>query len=106
MVHPLTKASYVVLGMIAAGWRTGYEISSKAAISVRFFWAASEGQVYPQLRRLAEAGFIEGEAQATGGRERNVFALTDAGREALDEWLSSPATATYELRDEGLLKLA
>jgi DNA-binding PadR family transcriptional regulator len=101
----LTKPSYVVLGMIEAGWRTGYDIGRSASVSTRFFWAASEGQIYPQLRKLAEAGLIEGEVEARGERERRVFRLTDGGRDALHAWLSSRTPASYELRDEGLLKL-
>ncbi len=101
----LQKGAYFVLGMIGTGCRSGYEISKMAEITSRFFWAAGDGQVYPQLRKLADAGLIEGERETQGERERNVYELTDPGREALDDWLLSPAAPMWELRDEGLLKL-
>ena len=39
-----------------------------------------------------------------GGRQRRVYSLTAAGREALVEWLHGP-TVTIEYRDESLLRL-
>ena len=58
----LSPTAYVILGML--GWRpmSGYEIKSIVDKSTRFFWAASYGQIYPELRRLSEAGLIKGEA--------------------------------------------
>lgn len=101
----LSKPAYVVLGMIATGRRSGYAMSRTAKEATRHFWAASDGQIYPQLKKLSDDGFIAGERESQGGRERVVYSLTDKGRAALDEWLNSGARAHYELRDEGLLRL-
>ncbi len=100
----LSPTAYVILGML--GWRpmSGYEIKSIVDKSTRFFWAASYGQIYPELRRLAEGGLIEGEADPRGARKRNVYSLTPAGREELRGWLAREPEV-FELRDEGLLKL-
>ena len=92
-----------MLGMLAKGARTGYDIKRIVDHSTRFFWAASYGQIYPELKRLAEAGLVEA-SSASGGRQRRAYELTDSGRTALREWLTSP-DQTHELRDEGLLKL-
>ena len=72
--------------------------------STRFFWAASYGQIYPELKRLEEDGLVEGEDRPNGGRSRRVYTLTPAGHEALLEWMRSEIT-TIELRDESLLRL-
>ena len=101
----LSKPAYVVLGMIATGRRSGYAMSRTAKEATRHFWATSDGQIYPQLKNLSDDGFIEGERESQGGRERVVYSLTKKGRDALDEWLNSGAKAHYELRDEGLLRL-
>jgi len=100
----LTKTAYVILGMLRLGKRTGYEIKSLVDVSTRFFWAASYGQIYPELRRLAVAGLIEGEPRPQGGRKRVVYSLTPAGRRELRTWLDADPQV-FELRDEGLLKL-
>ncbi len=103
--NELNRSAYLVLGMIAMGYSTGYEISKMAALTSRFFWAAGDGQVYPQLRKLTELELIEGQREAHGEREKNVYRLTAGGRRALGEWLTSSAPPMWELRDEGLLKL-
>ena len=100
----LSSTAYVILGML--GWRpmSGYEIKSLVDKSTRLFWAASYGQIYPELRRLAAAGLIEGKASPQGGRKRNVYRLTPAGRRELRAWLRLDPEV-FEVRDEGLLKL-
>jgi DNA-binding PadR family transcriptional regulator len=100
----LTHTAYVVLGMLRHEPRSGYEIKTVVDKSTRFFWAASYGQIYPELKRLAEAGLIDGRDEASGGRKRTVYTLTEAGRVELADWLARGAEV-LEYRDEGLLKL-
>src|SRR3954471_3051076 len=101
----MTPTSRVLLGMIRLGRRTGYEIKQLVDVSARFFWSASYGQIYPELKRLEEEGLIRGEDAATNGRARRAYELTPAGEEALDGWLRSGAPPLLEMRDEGLLRL-
>jgi PadR family transcriptional regulator AphA len=91
--------------MIRLGRKTGYEIKQLVDVSARFFWSASYGQIYPELKRLEAEGLIRGEDAATNGRARRAYELTAAGEEALDGWLRSGAAPVLEMRDEGLLKL-
>jgi DNA-binding PadR family transcriptional regulator len=100
----LNPTAYVILGMLRHQPRSGYEIKRMVDSSTRFFWAASYGQIYPELRRLADAGLVEPESRPTGRRKRTVYRLTDAGREELRSWLDR-TSARLEVRDEGLLKL-
>ena len=94
----------VILGILSVHPCSGYEIKASVDRSTRFFWAASYGQIYPELRRLEAEGLIEGEDAPNGRRARRVYRLTDAGREELVAWLLAPKT-TIELRDENLLRL-
>jgi DNA-binding PadR family transcriptional regulator len=93
-----------VLGLLSLGPRSGYDIKTVVDRSTRFFWAASYGQIYPELRRLEEEGLIEGEDASNGARGRRTYRLTEAGEEALRVWLLG-STTTIELRDESLLRL-
>jgi DNA-binding PadR family transcriptional regulator len=102
---PLTPTGRVILGMIAFGRQTGYDIKQLVDKSTRYFWAASYGQIYPELRRLEEQGFITGQSEPTGGRARTVYELTDAGKTALADWLEPEANPMFEVRDESMLKL-
>jgi DNA-binding PadR family transcriptional regulator len=100
----LSKTAYVILGMLRLGRRTGYEIKSLVDVSTRFFWAASYGQIYPELKRLEEAGLVAGEPEAQGGRQRRAYTLTAAGDGALRDWIASGGPLHYELRHEGILR--
>jgi DNA-binding PadR family transcriptional regulator len=94
----------VILGLLANRPLSGYDIKAIVDRSTRFFWAASYGQIYPELRRLEADGLISGEDAPSGGRRRHVYSIAPAGREALREWLLG-STLTIELRDESLLRL-
>jgi DNA-binding PadR family transcriptional regulator len=101
----LSPTARVILGMLALGNRTGYEIKQMVDLSTRRFWAASYGQIYPELRHLEDQGLVRGRPEPSGGRARTVYDLTEAGEAALREWLASDEGLVYEARDEGMLKL-
>ena len=101
---PATAITPVVLGLLANRPLSGYDIKAIVDRSTRFFWAASYGQIYPELRRLEAEGLVEGKDAPNGARRRRVYNLMPAGRAALIEWLLGP-TVTIELRDESLLRL-
>lgn len=100
----LSPTAYVILGMVSREPRSGYEIKAVVDETTRFFWAASYGQIYPELKRLSEAGLVEGVDASRGERKRNVYAITADGEKELKAWLRK-APATAEMREEGLLKL-
>ena len=101
----LSPTGRVILGMIAFGKTTGYDIKQFVDKTTRHFWAASYGQIYPELKRLEEQGLVRGRPEPSGGRARTVYELTEAGQDALRGWLRSDEEPLYELRDEGMLKL-
>jgi DNA-binding PadR family transcriptional regulator len=100
----LTPTALTILGYLALHPRSGYEIREAAKRAVSFFWGVSDGQLYPQLRLLAERGLIEAPAGQQGPRSRSVWQLTTAGRSALQSWLHAPSSP-LRMRDENLVKL-
>ena len=100
----LNATGKVILGMLAARPRSGYEIKQIVDSSARFFWAASYGQIYPELRRLEEAGLIDGQAGFPPGRAPAHRLQADRrgpGR-AARAWIAAEPEV-FEMRDEGLL---
>jgi DNA-binding PadR family transcriptional regulator len=91
--------------MLRFGSRTGYDIKQKIEISTQFFWGASYGQIYPELKRLAAAGLVEAEHDPRGGVKRTAYRLTPEGERVLHEWLADRGHQHFEMRDEGLLKI-
>ena len=57
----------------------------------RIFWSAPESQYYAEPKRLEAAGYLAASKQPGRTHERTHYSLTDAGREALAEWLATPA---------------
>jgi DNA-binding PadR family transcriptional regulator len=99
-----SAVTWAVLGLLGQRARSGYDLKRAVDRTIRHFWAASYGQIYPELRQLEEAGWIRGAAADRGGRARRVYELTPAGQGALEGWLHGQETR-IELRDESLLRL-
>ncbi|HEY4778513.1 MAG TPA: PadR family transcriptional regulator [Solirubrobacterales bacterium] len=101
----LRPASYMVLGMVNLGARSGYAIKKAADISTAAFWPTSLAQVYPELERLEQGGLLVRRDDPQGERRRSSYELTDEGRAALLSWLRSSRQAPTQLRSETMLRL-
>jgi DNA-binding PadR family transcriptional regulator len=88
------SVQHVLMGVLAEGPAHGYDL--KRAYDDRFpgAKALAYGQVYNALSRLQQDGFVEvAETSRDGGPERTAYALTTAGRAALDAWLAETEPA-------------
>jgi DNA-binding PadR family transcriptional regulator len=101
----LRPPSYLVLGMLRLGAKSGYAIKKATDISTRVFFPTSLAQVYPELSRLESAGLVTRHDDPHGGRARSAYDLTPEGEEALLAWLRSERFASPQFRDEGLTRL-
>ena len=100
----LTPVSYVVLGLVADGATTSYDMKQRAARSIGYFWSFPHSQLYAEPPRLVGLGLLT-EKREDSGRRRRVYSLTRGGRSALDDWLRTPTGEQPQIRDIGLLKL-
>jgi PadR family transcriptional regulator AphA len=101
----LGNSAAAVLGMIALGARSGYEIRRAAELSLRFFWALGPPQIYAELSRLETAGLVTGKDDSQGRRPRRTYEPTPLGLAALSQWAGSRQPAPLELRDVLLVQL-
>src|SRR3954454_24461099 len=76
---------YALLGMLAVRPGTGYELAQRFDSSMSNAWHASHSQIYPELARLQEEGFVE--VVGEGARRSRTYAVTVGGRDALRAWL-------------------
>lgn len=96
---------YAILGLLTIEPMSGYGLRKNVRESLNYFWAESNGQIYPTLRKLVADGLIAPVAtQPAGRRTRQKYALTPAGRRRLKEWLAKPPHLQPP-RNELLLKL-
>lgn len=102
--HRMTATSYLVLGLLADGPATSYELKRRVALTIGNFWEFAHSQLYDEPVRLADAGLVETTIEA-GGRRRRTYTITDSGRAALAGWLAEPTPGRTDVRDPGLLKL-
>jgi len=94
------SAEFLVLSLLEHERRHGYElnklIESRSKGVLRFNIAS----LYPMLYRMEERGWIVGRwVEKAGERRRRFYAITAAGRRALDElrsdWLELAAAVAH-----------
>lgn len=96
---------YAILGFLQYKPHTGYDLKKVFDTSVRHFWSADQSQIYRTLGRLAERGWAEQDVIPQVDRpDRKVYSITDAGREALHRWLSTPIEP-HVSRNAGLIQV-
>lgn len=101
----LSGTSYAVLGLLdLAGEATPYELKGLLEKSIENFWPVQHTTFYAEPARLAAAGYLDEDQEATG-RRRKHYRLTDAGRTALREWLARDEFTAPQFRDEQLLRI-
>jgi DNA-binding PadR family transcriptional regulator len=99
-----TPTSYAVLGLLALRSWTTYELAKQVQRSLRWFWPRAERKLYDEPKLLAAEGFAVATERFTGRRRSREYAITDAGRAALREWLSEPPAAR-SVEFEGMVKV-
>lgn len=83
---------------------SGLELARRFDKSIGYFWHATHQQIYRELGRLEEAGWIESmEPASTRGRQR-AYRVLPAGREELRRWTGEPSEPR-PMRDELMLRI-
>ena len=72
-----------ILKLLLRGDSYGYQLVREAEEVL----AISESTLYPVLRRLETAGALKVYSMEHNGRLRKYYAITDAGRNRIDEFL-------------------
>jgi PadR family transcriptional regulator AphA len=80
---------FAILGSLSSSPSSGYDLARQFNLGLDWFWSASHSQIYPELRRLEEAGLIEGSQTTVGEKlEKRVYSITEDGLEALISWVT------------------
>ena len=97
------STKFALLGLLNIKKMSAYDLAKFAKESIGFFWNESYSNVHRTLKILADEKLIK-KLPERGSRNKNLFEITDLGRQALSEWLSNHQYTTI-YRDELLLKL-
>ncbi len=84
---------------------SGYELARRFDRSIGYFWHATHQQIYRELGRMAESGWIAAPDNEDDPKSRKkVYSVLPAGRAELIRWVLMP-TSGLDQRDEILVKL-
>jgi DNA-binding PadR family transcriptional regulator len=99
------STKYAILGVLSIKSSSGYDIKKFCDGGIAHFWNENYGHIYPMLKQMEEDGWITKQTEVNEGKPpRNVYSITDKGREELADWLAQP-TENSPVRLELLLKL-
>lgn len=97
--------SYALLALLLDCPSSGYDLNKAFELSVGCFWRASHQQIYRELSKLEDLGWVEPELVAQDSKpDKKVYRLTELGRKELTAWTLQPCDIT-PVKEEILVKL-
>ncbi|MBN1426846.1 MAG: PadR family transcriptional regulator [Anaerolineae bacterium] len=97
---------FALLGFLNYYPMTGYDLKQAMDRSTTHFWHARLSQIYTTLKTLEGEGCVASTLEAQQERpDRRVYAITDRGREALQQWLAQTETELSPKKETLVLKL-
>src|ERR1700744_1795101 len=94
-----------ILACLTESPMTGYELAKTFDSSIGFFWKADHQQIYRELSRLRDRGYILGrEVVQSGKPNKLVYTLTSEDRAALKHWAARPSSPP-SIKDDLLVRL-
>jgi PadR family transcriptional regulator AphA len=102
----LTTTEAALLGLLRTRPMSGYDLRKDVERSVGYFWAPAKTQIYATLPKLVAAGYATEERILQDARpDKSVYAITEAGRDALREWVEEAPLEAGQGRNLILMKL-
>jgi len=93
------------MGLLSIAPMSGYDLALAADKSIAHFWPISKTQIYQELARLEDLGLVDGTRVSQDKLpDKRVFNLTQAGEEALDDWMEHTAPDPGTMRNPFLLR--
>lgn len=83
---------------------SGLELARRFDHSIGYFWHATHQQIYRELGRLEEAGWVESLPAESGRGRKKVYRVLPAGRKELKRW-TAESQDPKPLREELMLRL-
>lgn len=80
---------HAILGFLRVIPLSGYDLKTMAFDkTVVHFWPAAQPQIYRELERMTESGWVERRVEIQEGRpNRHVYSITASGEAELERWL-------------------
>lgn len=97
--------AHTILATLGSESYSGYDLWKKFSQTSRYYWQASQQQIYRELGKLEKDGAIASELIPQENRpNKKLYQVTDKGIEILKSWLLQPAEP-MAIREELLVKV-
>ncbi len=97
--------SHALLTSLIEKPSSGYDLARRFDKSIGYFWHASHQQIYRELSRMEEAGWIASEAAPDGGKTRKkLYRVLPDGQTELTRWAREPSPPP-DLRDDLMVRM-
>ncbi len=79
-----------ILGLLALGDSSGYDISLGFSEGLSYFWVANQSQIYRELNGMERSGWVASYREEQETRpDKRIYTLTAEGRAELIDWLKA-----------------
>ncbi|GAA1513721.1 PadR family transcriptional regulator [Nocardioides humi] len=98
------SVKHALLALLEQQPMYGYQLRAEFEQRTGTTWPLNVGQVYTTLTRLERDGLTS--ADGEDGEGHVIYRITDAGRDEVATWFTTPVARTQPPRDELAIKLA
>jgi DNA-binding PadR family transcriptional regulator len=97
--------AHAILALLVRQPMSGYDLNKAFEESVGCFWKATHQQIYRELGKLEDQGWITAETIAQSGRpDKKLYSMTALGHENLTQWIAEPCDV-MPIKEELLVKI-
>lgn len=97
--------AHTILATLGDKSYSGYDLWKEFSQTSKYYWQASQQQIYRELGKLEKEGAIASEIIPQEGRpDKKLYRITEKGIEKLKIWLLEPAEP-MAIREELLVKV-
>jgi len=95
---------YGLLGLLKYNDRTGYELAKLFEASLNLFWHAPASQIYRELNRMEEKGWVTSRTVIqTGKPNKRVYTITEDGLGVFNDYMMNPGPMHQTYHDPFLM---
>lgn len=95
-----------LLGLIRYQDSTGYELARMFEDSLNSFWHAQSSQIYRELNRMEEKGWVTSRTVIQNDRpNKKIYSITQDGLDVFNEWLNESAELFENPHDPLLMRV-
>lgn len=97
--------AHAILACLVESPCSGYDLAKRFDGSVGYFWSATHQQIYRDLSKLEEQGWITSQTIPQPKRpDKKVYQITEPGEQQLKAWIASPCEP-MAIKDDLLVKI-